>query len=490
MSKRSKANGQRKRGKRGMGRLFKKQGAKQFPADSPAAGTYYLTYIVNGQRKTESLRDQNGEPITDRKAAEAARRKTVAPYITGDKVETLKAVRAALSDAETEHAQAVEEANPPLRIVDGWTAYAGNPERPDSGNQTLTRYEGHWTRFAAWLGNTHPDAAFLRDVTPTIAGEYAGDVIRAGYGANTFNKHVSFLRLLFRVLADAARITANPFARIKPKVLRPHSRRELTMQELTTILDRADGDLALLLYLGACTGLRLGDCCTLTWRDVHLARRIILRIPNKTARKGKPVKLGIPWKLEQRLVSIPPRVRTGYVLPGMAERYRRDVALVTNAVKAHILDCGIDVHAAGTGERIKRKSDGTPERDETTGQVITEETGKPAVVEVGFHSLRHTWVSMHAARGTPQAVIQDSVGHANPAMTAHYTHIDEGTARDVALALPIFAETAGPLALPATAGPAGEAHRDLLPAWAEEAIRGMTAKTWKAVRDDLLKGVA
>jgi hypothetical protein len=75
-------------------------------------------------------------------------------------------------------------------------------------------------------------------------------------------------------------------------------------------------------------------------------------------------------------------------------------------------------------------------------------------------------------------------------MTAHYTHIDEGTARDVALALPIFAETAGPLALPATAGPAGEAHRDLLPAWAEEAIRGMTAKTWKAVRDDLLKGVA
>ena len=55
MSKHTKANGKRKRGKRGQGRLFKKQGVKQFPADSPAAGTYYLTYTVEGKRRFPNI---------------------------------------------------------------------------------------------------------------------------------------------------------------------------------------------------------------------------------------------------------------------------------------------------------------------------------------------------------------------------------------------------------------------------------------------------
>lgn len=476
MGKRSTSNGKRKRGKRGMGRLFKKQGTKQLPADSPAAGTYYLTYTVKGKRHTEALR-VDGKPVTDRKAAEAARKRVLAPFMAEDEAETQRQILARVQNAEQRVAVATDEANPPLRIADAWQAYTDAPERPDSGELTLTRYEGHWRRFAQWLATAHPEAEYLRDVTPATAAEYAGDLTRAGYGPNTFNKHVGFLKLLFRVLADTARTPRNPFAKIKPKTLRTHSRRELTVAELTTILDRADGDLALLLYLGACTGLRLGDCATLQWGEVDLARGIIRRIPNKTAKKGKPVKLGIPAALHERLSAV--EGGTGYVLPDMAERYRRDVALVTNAVKAHVLDCGIDVHAPGTGERIKRKADGSPERDKETGKVIVETTGKPAVVEVGFHSLRHTWVSMHAERGTPQAVIQASVGHANPAMTRHYTHISDDTARNVALALPAFSGTGN-----------GEPAREPLPPWAVEALNTMTAKNWKAVRAEMLKGVS
>jgi hypothetical protein len=101
-------------------------------------------------------------------------------------------------------------------------------------------------------------------------------------------------------------------------------------------------------------------------------------------------------------------------------------------------------------------------------------TGKPAVVDVGFHSLRHTWVSLHAARGTPQAIVQASVGHANPAMTAHYTHVDAATARDVAKALPAFTGT-------------GEATpREPLPAWAREIVERMTEQTWQKARSELL----
>ena len=478
----TKSNGKRKRGSRGAGRLYKRDASgKEHPADWNGSGAYWLAYIIpnpnggKGRRIREPLKDDAGNAITDRVQAERERLRKVRPYQTQNEAETLRVIQSRINDAEERHIQAVDKANPPLTIQEAWTAYVRAPERPDSGPVTLSNYEGYWNRFLAWSAETHSDVEYLRDVTAAMAADYAANLTGAGKSPNAFNKHTGFLRLAFRVLSDQARITANPFAKIKRKKQLPHSRRELTLSELTTILDRAEGDLSLLLYLGACTGLRLGDCSTLQWGDVDLARGIIRRIPNKTARSGKPVVVGIPPALHERLATTPAKKRTGYVLPEYADRYGRESSLVTNRVQAHILDCGIDTAAPGTGQRIKRDADGTPERD-GQGKVITEAdpSGKHAVVDVGFHSLRHTWVSMHAAAGTPGAIVQASVGHSNPAMTAHYTHVNEITARDVSRALPAFAGN-------------GEPAREPLPPWAVELIEKLPKSKIKA---ELLKGGA
>jgi integrase len=340
---------------------------------------------------------------------------------------------------------------------------------------TLAQYAGHWKRFEKWLAENHPETLTLADISPGTAIDYAANLNAAGLSSNRFNKHIGFLKLFFRILADSGRMVVNPFARIKRRTLRTHSRRELTISELTTILNNATGDLALLLYLGACTGLRFGDCCTISWGNVDLVRGIIRRIPNKTAKNGKPVTLGIPPALHDRLAAIPPKRRTGFVLPAMAETYRHDPSSITNRIKAHVLNCGIDVHAPGTGERIKREANGAPELNTETGKVVVEENNVKAVVDVGFHSLRHTWVSMHAAAGTPQAIVQDSVGHANPSMTAHYTHVSESTARNVALALPIFSGVTTPI------------KREPLPPWARELAQTLTPINLETVKAELLK---
>ena len=47
---------------------------------------------------------------------------------------------------------------------------------------------------------------------------------------------------------------------------------------------------------------------------------------------------------------------------------------------------------------------------------------RQTIVRKGFHSLRHSFVSLAAASGVPQVVIQDLVGHGSAAMTAHYSH--------------------------------------------------------------------
>ena len=92
------------------------------------------------------------------------------------------------------------------------------------------------------------------------------------------------------------------------------------------------------------------------------------------------------------------------------------------------------------------------------------------------------WVN--DARGRPFFVvervvdIQASVGHASPAMTAHYTHVNETTARDVALALPVFAGN----------GTDTPKHLDALPTWAYELVEGLNGRNWETVRTALLKG--
>ena len=456
------------RSQRGQGRLYKRDNSgKEHPADYKG-GCFYLEYKANGKRIKQRLTDRDGEPVTTRKEAEAERIRIMAPFAAKETVEQLKAIQAKLADAETLHAQAVEEANPPLTVADAWNAYLRSNERPDSGEDMQTRYAGYWKRLTDWLQETAPETKYLRDITPQTAQDYAATLNGGTVSPNTFNKHTGFLRLFFGVLKEPARMQDNPFERIRRKKLKTNVRRELTLAELKDILEKAKGELQTLLYIGTFTGLRLGDCCTLKWGEVDLDRGLIRRVPNKTAsKKQKPVLIGIPSALHAKLAETPPSRRKGYVLPEYAElyNYRNESGIITRQahitreIQAHFTACGIQTTKEGTGIV----------KDPETGK--EQPTGKRAVIEVGFHSLRHTYVSLHAERGTPQSVIQANVGHGSPAMTAHYTHVNEDTARRVAGVL--------------TLNEPEHKTTQTLPAWVAEKLEGMTAKNWKQIKAEL-----
>lgn len=63
---------------------------------------------------------------------------------------------------------------------------------------------------------------------------------------------------------------------------------------------------------------------------------------------------------------------------GLAAKYRQRTDLVTDMVQRHFAGCGIKPRKPGTGK-----------------------DGKRAVVEVGFHSLRHTFVSLCRDSNSP-----------------------------------------------------------------------------------------
>ena len=303
-----------------------------------------------------------------------------------DKTELARQLADTVKSLEVRTAEAVEIANPPLRIVDAWEKFIKAPNRPDSGERTVLDYKGYYNAFNNWLAQEHKELIYLRDVSRDIAGEYAAYMTSSGKSPNTFNKHMGFLKMFYRVLADKIRAKVNPFNEItRKKLLKQKSRRELTIEELYRVLNEAEGDLALLLNLGTFTGLRLGDCCTLHWGEIDLIKRVIRRIPNKTASKNpKPVLVGIPGPLYDLLNAIPVSRRKGFLLPKIAAVYsdinRRPI--ITRHIQAHFEKCGIQTQKQGTGKY----------KDPETGELKS--TGKRAVVEVGFHSLRHTYVSL------------------------------------------------------------------------------------------------
>ena len=427
--------------------------------------TYSAVWTINGRKFMKTTHE------TDRDEAKKKLNKFMAPFVVEDTIRTLESVKASIEGGKAELAAIEEERNPPLRIADAWIAFKDSPKRKNCGERTLREYDSHWIQFDRWITGTYRDAKALRDVTPAIAEAYATHLWKRKLSPNRYNKHIRLLEYVFRVLKDRGRLLTNPWETIESKALTTQSRRELTVDELRLICAKAEGELRLLLALGIYTGLRLGDCATLRWGEVDLARGIILRVPNKTARRHpKSVHIPIHLTLRALLMDAPRNKHQEYVLPDMATRYTKGVYMLTDSIQQHFVDCGVNPYKPGTGFEMKTGKDGKPKKTHT---------GKRAVVEVGFHSLRHSFVSLCRGANAPLSVVEAIVGHSNPSMTRHYTHTGDAAALAAVSALPsLMGDTK---ALPPAKAPRMVETDPIL-----AGLEAMTAKNWQAKRDELI----
>ena len=431
--------------------------------------TFYAVFTVAGKRIVKTT----GQTVKTDAQKELAR--MMQPFLLEDDKRTLEVVKARIEGIHTELAEINDATNPPLPVGEAWTAFLAAQKRPDTGESTLAQYAFQWGIFWQWLRDNHPTATAMQDVTPDIAERFAAWLAAEGKSTNTVNKYLNVLALVFRVLKDKARLTVNPWEsdQIIRKKIVTNSRREMTIEEIRRVCAAAEGELRTLLAIGIYTGLRLGDCSTLRWGEVDLARNIIRRIPNKTGRSNpKPVIVPLHPTLLAMLLEIPKKDRTGYVLPRIASDYLRHSTYVTDRVQALFERCQVETHKPGTGFETKTGED---------GKAKEVHTGKRAVIEVGFHSLRHSFVSLCREAGAPLSVVESIVGHSNPAMTRHYTHTSEAAALAAVTALPsITGETVKAL-------PPAQSPRLVDASMVSGRLQAMTAKTWKAIRDELLK---
>lgn len=275
-------------------------------------------------------------------------------------------------------------------LVDAWER---SPRRKDCSEVMRARYAAQLQAFVDWAGHETEFAA----VDDAMAERYAL-ALGARTSGNTYNKHMNALTAAWRALARSEGVGVNPWADLPRKRLETHVRRALTQAEVAKVLKVAEGEVKGLIEIGLRTGLRMGDAVRLRWENFSKGGETV---EVKTSKTGAVVRLparGLWEALGGRSARRGLAVRTGQVLPKLAELYGRDDSAVSKLVRRTFEKAGIETRAIEKGWSQARP-------------------------EASFHSLRHTFVTRAIEAGVPAAMVRALVGHSRLAMTEHYTHV-------------------------------------------------------------------
>ena len=330
-------------------------------------------------------------------------------------------------------------------LAEVWRLYEMSPNRRDLSPSTLVNKRTVWMAFARWIERNHMEMTQLVDVTAESVAEYLM-AFRARHSASTYNAHVCVLREIFRTLAKRAGLVDDPWANVRLHADDSVSRRELTLDEVSRLYAAASKmgvEWKRLVMIGLYTGLRLGDCCRLSWGSVNLERRVIQVIPEKTKKhaKGRPVTIPIhPALMDELAIAHAVDGRSTYVNPTIAELYLKHRWRLADGLRRIFMNANIS---------MSMRLEGRPRKS----------------VIASFHSLRHTFVSLSANAGVPLPVVQSIVGHCSTSMTRHYYHENEEVLRRAVDAIPIIDSNGlHDIVHPALSSqPVAPVHRESLP---------------------------
>ena len=275
------------------------------------------------------LRDEAGNPITDKETAKKAAAK-IQPVLDVKTQEDMAHYISKIRSLDTKRV---------IPLDDVWDEYLAQPGRPDSGHKTLQNYQTIWRMFRKWLGEHCPDIKFLSQVDDVIVKKFfhclettgVSDYAVKGQGGSnsktssntegngsrqkadkknsreprpvsgrTYNGYRQALNLIFKVLLPVLGTGHNPVEQIANKVKDSVSREEFTEEQVEAIFNGFDTgffyettveklckgrkrervtkrlefkpmnaeQLKVLLYLCCYTGCRGQDGCLMTWSNI------------------------------------------------------------------------------------------------------------------------------------------------------------------------------------------------------------------------------
>lgn len=366
------------------GYLYKKKylgGKTRFlKPDSDILANWWVDYQVNGKRMHLNLRTTDVLVAKERWADKKALLTTVS--------DEQKFLRRQVEDGENAKRKLLQLSGGGhmILVADVYDKYFAGKRRPaGTKERTLKGYECQFNRFKKWAPQT---IKHMRDLSPDLCSIYISDLEGSGMNANTVNKHIGALSLIWKTVDHT---WPNPWQGLHStnthKVL--HYRR-LTLKECRTLYEKASGEFRLLILLGFTTGQRLGDLVCLKWDQVDMDARTLTVTPAKTdRRKAATVVIPMAKQLEEELLKIPNSGK--FVMPAIGGRYAMNAPRISKFITKLMED----------------------------NKIMDNVDGKAA-----FHSLRHTFSSMLTDSGASLQIQATLTTHSLPGVEGTYTHPD------------------------------------------------------------------
>jgi integrase len=275
--------------------------------------------------------------------------------------------------------------------------------------QTLSKYEQVVREFESHI-KAEQTGLLLSDVTPDHVKSFLISK-RERAALSTVAGFRRILRSIFIQAQEEGKITGNPVQsanraknRVKDRTNEIIRKRPFTLDEIRTLLSFANQFWKYMIEAGFFTGMRMGDAVTLQRAHVNVNQNQLNFVSRKT---GKPTKIPMHPKLRESLLKFPNGQAEEYYWPQEAQRYLTSGAsafsqefydLMTKAgiVKAR------DPKKLGSGKGRAAKREQAP---------------------VGFHNLRHTFVSMLKLSGANDSIAKELAGHRSDSISAVYTHL-------------------------------------------------------------------
>lgn len=353
----------------------------------------------------------DGRPVlktTRRKSKEEARE-------VAEKWE--QAARAA-RDAEFTNSQALEYFNEILAAttgeeltaprlpayIDGWLEGKRTLAKAES---SIKRYKGVLNAFKLSLPEKRRNA-LLASITALEVERFRNLEKQSGKSATTVNFGVKVLRGLFNDARRKGLVTTNPAEAVEFLPEDTEERLPFDEEQVKALLAAAKADdndewRGMILF-GYHAGLRLTDAANLTWNAIDLSAHTLSFRPKKTAkRKGnKETTIALHQDLVAYLDSLPVTDVAGQRLfPSLAGRESGSHGGLSNAFNRLIDKAGITVPVG-----VEKEGKGRQFR------------------ALGFHSLRHSFISRLANKEISADVRKELVGHSSDEIHQRYTHLD------------------------------------------------------------------
>ena len=284
-----------------------------------------------------------------------------------------------------------------------------------NARNTHVRYHQVAKDFITFVGASRLDMppSFIQ---PQDVQGFIFKLAKKGQTASNCAVKLKILRNLFKMAARQGMITHNPAEAVDtPRGVR-HTREPFTIAEIQSLLLHADLNWKLMILLGACAGMRIGDAASLTWNNIDLENKTITYLAKKKAHQPGAKKVIVPIHpgLLQAILEFPvnSKTPTAPLMPSLAQLSSAGRSGLSSQFGKLVIKAGIDTNPEKTqGQR--------------TFQAKT------------FHSLRHNFVSIMAANGVSPEIRKELAGHDSDVHRT-YTHHSDETLRKAIYSIPSF----------------------------------------------------